>query len=217
LKRAEARALRVCHPIHASLFGSLPRDHSCYPSPVPKLPRAFYNRATATVARELLGKHLVHRVNGAELIGRIVEVEAYLGPQDLASHSSRGLTERTKVMFGPPGHAYVYLIYGVHCCMNVVTEREGHGAAVLLRALEPVSKLEGRTCGPGLLCRAMQIDRRLNAHDLLSDDFFIAASSTTDKLSIVKSPRIGVDYARHWAKRHLRFYLRSSPFVSRRG
>jgi DNA-3-methyladenine glycosylase len=184
---------------------------------VQKLTRAFYDRDTVTVARELLGKHLVHRVNGTELIGRIVEVEAYVGPHDLASHSSRGLTERTKVMFGPPGHAYVYLIYGVHCCMNVVTEREGHGAAVLLRAIEPVSKLEGRTCGPGLLCRAMQIDRRLNAYDLLSDDFFIATPSTADKLTIVKSPRIGVDYARHWAKRHLRFYLRGSPFVSRRG
>lgn len=182
-----------------------------------KLPRAFYDRDTVTVARELLGKHLVHRVNGAELIGRIVEVEAYIGPHDLASHSSRGLTDRTKVMFGPPGHAYVYLIYGVHCCMNVVTEQEGHGAAVLLRAIEPVSKLAGRTCGPGLLCRAMQIDRRLNAHDLLSDDFFIAAPPTADDLSIAKSPRIGVDYARHWAKCHLRFHLRGSPFVSRRG
>jgi len=181
---------------------------------VQKLPRAFYDRDTVTVARELLGKHLVHRVNGAELIGRIVEVEAYVGPHDLASHSSRGLTERTKVMFGPPGYTYVYLIYGVHHCMNVVTDREGHGAAVLLRALEPVSKLEGRTCGPGLLCRAMNIDRRLDAHDLLGDDFFIAAPSTTDKRAIAKSPRIGVDYARHWAKRHLRFYLRGSPYVS---
>lgn len=182
-----------------------------------KLPRAFYDRDTITVARELLGKHLVHRVNGTELIGRIVEVEAYVGPHDLASHSSRGLTGRTKVMYGPPGHAYVYLIYGVHCCMNVVTDREGHGAAVLLRALEPVSKLEGRTCGPGLLCRTMQIDRQLDAHDLLSDDFFIAAPPTAGRLSIAKSPRIGVNYARHWAKRHLRFFLRGNPFVSRRG
>jgi DNA-3-methyladenine glycosylase len=189
----------------------------CYPARVQKLPRAFYDRDTVTVARELLGKHLVHRANGAELIGRIVEVEAYIGPHDLASHSSRGLTARTRVMYGPPGHAYVYLIYGVHCCMNVVTEREGHGAAVLLRAVEPVKGIEDRTCGPGLLCRAMRIDRRLNAHDLLSDELFIAAPPATEKLAIVKSPRIGVDYAQDWAKRHLRFYLRRNPFVSRRG
>lgn len=193
-----------------------PRVRLWYLARVEKLPRAFYDRDTVTVARELLGKHLVHRVNGAELIGRIVEVEAYIGPHDLASHSSRGLTGRTKVMFGPPGHAYVYLIYGVHCCVNVVTEREGHGAAVLLRAVEPVKGIEGRTCGPGLLCRAMQIDRRLNAHDLLSDDFFIAAPTVQAKLTVARSPRIGVDYARHWAKRQLRFYLRGNPFVSRR-
>src|SRR5659263_284922 len=93
------------------------------------LPRAFYDRDTVAVARELLGKHLVHVSRGVERIGRIVEVEAYLGPHDLASHSSRGLTARTRVMFGPPGHAYVYLVYGIHCCMNVVTERDGHASA----------------------------------------------------------------------------------------
>jgi DNA-3-methyladenine glycosylase len=182
---------------------------------VQKLPRAFYDRDTVTVARELLGKHLVHRVNGEELIGRIVEVEAYIGPHDLASHSSRGLTDRTRVMFGPPGHAYVYLIYGMHHCMNVVTEREGHGAAVLLRAVEPISGIKTRTQGPGLLCRAMQIDRGLNASDLLGESFFITAPSATDRFSIAKSPRIGVDYARHWARRHLRFHIKGNPFVSR--
>ena len=98
------------------------------------LPRSFYDRDTVTVARELLGKHLVLRKDGVERVGRIVEVEAYVGPHDLASHSSKGLTQRTKVMFGPPGHAYVYLIYGMYHCMNVVTEREGHGAAVAPRA-----------------------------------------------------------------------------------
>jgi DNA-3-methyladenine glycosylase len=180
-----------------------------------KLPRAFYDRDTITVAHELLGKWLVHVCRGVERIGRIVEVEAYLGPHDLAAHSARGLTERTKVMFGPPGHAYVYFIYGMHHCMNVVTEREGHASAVLLRALEPVREVTGRTSGPGLLCRAMRIDRRLNAHDLLSDDFFIAAPPATGPVVIVKRPRVGVDYARHWAKRHLRFYLKDNPFVSR--
>ena len=181
-----------------------------------KLPRTFYDRETIVVARELLGKYLVHKSRGVERIGRIVEVEGYLGPHDLAAHSARGMTGRTKVMFGPPGHAYVYLIYGMYYCMNVVTEREGHASAVLLRAVEPVKNLKGRTQGPGLLCRALHIDKRLNAHDLLSDDFYIAAPPSTNPFAIVKRPRIGVDYAKHWARRHLRFYIKDNPFISRR-
>lgn len=180
-----------------------------------KLPREFYDRDTIVAARELLGKHLVHISDGVERVGRIVEVEAYLGPHDLAAHSARGLTPRTRVMFGPPGHAYVYFIYGMHHCMNVVTEREGHGAAVLLRALEPVNNLTGRASGPGLLCRAMEIDKRLNAHDLLSENFFLTEPPTRDEFTIIKRPRVGVDYAKHWAKRHLRFYIKGNPFISR--
>lgn len=180
-----------------------------------KLPRSFYDRDTILVARELLGKNLVHLSRGIERVGRIVEVEAYLGPHDLAAHSARGLTARTKVMFGPPGHAYVYLIYGMYWCMNVVTEREGHASAVLLRAVQPVKNVEGRTQGPGLLCRAMQIDKSLNAHDLLSDDFCIVEPPRAALFVIVKRPRIGVGYARHWARRHLRFYIRDNAFVSR--
>ena len=180
-----------------------------------KLPRRFYARDTLIVAQELIGKLLVHRSDGLERIGKIVEVEAYLGEHDLASHSSKGLTERTKTMFGPPGYAYVYLIYGVHHCMNVVTEHAGHGSAVLLRALEPVKDIAARTQGPGLLCRAMAIDRRLNAHDLLSEEFFIAEPDGSAPVALVKRPRIGVDYAKHWAKRLLRFYLKDNPFVSR--
>ena len=176
-----------------------------------KLPRSFYDRDTIVVAKELLGKCLVH----SERVGRIVEVEAYLGRHDLAAHSAKGLTERTKPMFGPPGHAYVYLIYGMYYCMNVVTEREGHPSAVLLRAIEPVKNVQGRTQGPGLLCQAMGIDKRLNTHDLLSDDFYIAAPSRPEPLKIVKRPRVGVDYAGHWAKRRLRFYIQGNPFVSR--
>jgi DNA-3-methyladenine glycosylase len=99
--------------------------------------------------------------------------------------------------------------------MNVVTEREGHASAVLLRAIEPVKNVEGRTQGPGLLCRAMKIDKRLNGHNLLSNDFFIAASTKGEIFLTVKRPRIGVDYAKHWAKRHLRFYIKGNPFVSR--
>jgi len=182
---------------------------------VEKLPRSFYDRDTILVARELLGKWLVHSSPGRERVGRIVEVEAYLGEHDLAAHSSKGLTERTRIMFGPPGHAYVYMIYGMYFCMNVVTEREGHASAVLLRAIEPIRNVKGRTQGPGLLCRAMEIDKRLNGHDLLSDDFFIAAPPELGIVTIAKSPRIGVAYARHWARRHLRFYIKGNPFVSR--
>jgi len=103
----------------------------------------------------------------------------------------------------------------MYFCMNVVTEREGHASAVLLRAIEPVKNIQKRGCGPGLLCLAMGIDRRLNGHDLLSDDFYIAAASNAEVFRTVKSPRIGVDYAKHWARRHLRFYIKGNPYVSR--
>ena len=180
------------------------------------LPRSFYDRDAMTVAKELLGQHLVHVSRGVERIGRIVEVEAYLGPHDRAAHSARGRTERTKVMFGPPGHAYVYMIYGMYWCMNVVTEREGLASAVLLRAIEPVKHIEGRTQGPGLLCQAMGIDGRFNARDLVGDEFYIAAPPKAEPFTIVKRPRIGVDYAGHWAKRLLRFYIKGNVFVSKR-
>lgn len=181
-----------------------------------KLPRAFYDRDTIVVAKELLGKYLVHVAGGVERVGRIVEVEAYLGPHDRAAHSARGLTERTKVMFGSPGHAYVYLIYGMYWCMNVVTQAEGKASAVLLRALEPVKNVAARTQGPGLLCRAMGIDKRLNAHDLLSRNFFIAAGGASEEaFTIVRRPRVGVDYAGHWARRLLRFYIKGNAFVSK--
>jgi DNA-3-methyladenine glycosylase len=180
-----------------------------------RLPRAFYDRDTVTVAQELLGCFLVHRVDGEERIGRIVETEAYLGVHDLASHSSKGVTKRTRVMFGPPGHAYVYLIYGMHHCINVVTEAEGHGAAVLLRALEPVRNLYGKTSGPGLLCRAMGIDLRQNGCDLESDALHLLAR-TAAPAAMAQRPRIGVDYAGEWAAQPLRFYIEGSRHVSRK-
>jgi DNA-3-methyladenine glycosylase len=181
-----------------------------------KLRRSFYDRDTIEVAKDLLGKHLVHVSGGVERVGRIVEVEAYLGPHDLAAHSAKGLTPRTKVMFGPPGHAYVYLIYGIYHCMNVVTQAEGVASAVLLRALEPVKNIDSRTQGPGLLCRAMHIDKRQNGQDLTGDDLHIEDVGSHRKLSIVKRPRIGVDYAGHWARRLLRFYVKGSEYVSKR-
>jgi DNA-3-methyladenine glycosylase len=103
----------------------------------------------------------------------------------------------------------------MYFCMNVVTEREGHASAVLLRAIEPIKNIKDKTCGPGLLCHAMKIDKKLNRHDLLSNNFFIAEPENTESFSIVKRPRVGVDYAKHWAKRHLRFYIKGNPFVSR--
>lgn len=200
-------------PARAAPAGSVPRPGRCS---LAKLPRNFYDRNTVVVAKELLGKLLVHRVAGVERIGKIVEVEAYLGAHDKAAHSSKGLTPRTRAMFGPPGYAYVYFIYGRYHCMNVVTEREGKGCAVLLRALEPVANLAGRTRGPGLLTQAMQIDGRHYGHDLLSDDLFIASQGESPPRRIARSRRIGVDYAGAWARRHLRFYLPDNPFVSRR-
>lgn len=181
-----------------------------------KLPRSFYNRDTVQVARDLLGKHLVLLREGVERRGKIVEVEAYIGAHDLAAHSSKGITPRTKVMYGPPGHAYVYLIYGMHYCMNVVTEPEGNGAAVLLRAVEPIANVDGNTKGPGLLCRAMGIDKHLNGHDLLSDDFYVAEPPHGESFSIIERPRIGVAYAKHWAAELLRFYIDGNPFISRK-
>jgi len=180
-----------------------------------KLPRRFYDRDTLTVAQELLGKYLIHKQAGIQRIGKIVEVEAYLGPHDLAAHSAKGLTPRTQVMFGPPGHAYVYLIYGIYYCMNVVTEKAGRASAVLIRALEPIKNLEARTQGPGLLCKAMGIDKKQQGHDLLSSDFYVAAGEEAP-FQIIKRPRIGVPYAKQWAKRKLRFYIKDNPFISKR-
>ncbi len=179
------------------------------------LPRAFYDRDAIAVAHDLLGKLIVHRSGGVRRVGRIVEVEAYLGPHDLAAHSAKGRTARTEVMFGPPGHAYVYLIYGMHHCMNVVVEAQGKAAAVLLRAVEPVAGIEGRTQGPGLLCRALHIDRRHNGMDLTGDVLFLAAPPVAQRIAMVKRPRIGVDYAGHWARRLLRFYVKGNAFVSK--
>lgn len=181
-----------------------------------RLPRDFYARTTVSVAEDLLGTLLVHRVDGLDRIGKIVEVEAYLGVHDLAAHSSKGITKRTQIMYGPPGFAYVYLIYGMHHCMNVVTEPAGCGSAVLVRALEPIRNLTGNTRGPGLLCKAMGIDRRCDGHDLCSDDFYIAAPTQDQRFSIVRRPRIGVSYAGEWAVKPLRFYIEGNEFISRK-
>jgi DNA-3-methyladenine glycosylase len=183
--------------------------------PSPKLPREFYARDAATVARELLGKHLVHVVDGQRRAGRIVETEAYLGPHDRASHTSKGRTPRTEAMFGPPGHAYVYLIYGIYWNMNVVCEAAGVAAGVLIRALEPLENIDGKTRGPGLLCKAMGINKSNYGQDLLGRKLFIETAGSPPPFKIVRTQRIGVDYAGAWAKRLLRFYIEGNAFVSR--
>src|SRR5262249_34740813 len=132
-----------------------------------RLPRQFFGRSALVVARELLGKELVHEVGGRERAGLVVETEAYLGERDLASHAAAGRTARTEVMFGPPGHAYVYLIYGMHHCLNVVTGEDGKASAVLLRAIAPVAGIaEGmRTDGPGRLTKALGVTAAANRLD----------------------------------------------------
>ncbi len=179
------------------------------------LPSAFYDRPTLTVARELLGCWLVHELPDGRREGRVVETEAYVGPEDRASHASRGRTARTSVMFGEAGNAYVYLIYGMHHCLNVVTEAEGYPAAVLIRALEPGHGVTLATNGPGRLCRALGIDRSLNGADLTAGLLRIESRGDrppADQIST--SPRIGVDYAGAWAERPWRFFLAASPSVS---
>ena len=180
-----------------------------------KLPRAFFARSTLAVASELIGMHLVHDDGDRVRAGRIVETEAYLGPRDLAAHSARGRTARTEVMFGPPGHAYVYFVYGFWNCLNVVTAAPGVPHAVLLRALEPLAGISERTWGPGLLCRAMHIDRRLNGVDLAGNVLWLErARVRAPPVRVARSPRIGVDYAGEWAQRPWRFFDRASAYVS---
>jgi len=170
------------------------------------LGREFHQRATAEVARDLLGKCLVRRTRKGKVCGKIVETEAYDGPKDLACHSSAGKTPRTKTMFGPAGRAYVYLIYGVHHCLNVVTKKPG--AAVLIRALEPLDGAEKRVAsGPGKLCRFMNIDKSFNGWDLALGRRLWIADADSSNLKIESSPRIGVDYAGEWAKKPWRFLL----------
>ncbi len=166
------------------------------------------------MARALIGAHLHRRFpDGRRAVGRIVETEAYLGPHDLASHARSGRTARTEVMFGRPGVAYVFLIYGMYSCLNVVTEGAGRASAVLIRAIEPLSGIEGRTDGPGRLCRALQIDRSFNGTDLLGPTLYLTRGSAPGR--VLATRRIGVDYARHWAKRLLRYIEVGNPHVSR--
>lgn len=181
------------------------------------LPRDFYNRSALVVARELLGKTLVHHVEGERRAARIVETEAYVGEHDLACHAAKGRTKRTDVLYGPPGHAYVYFIYGMYYCFNVVTLPEGVAAAVLVRGVEPLEGISPAhtTSGPGKLCRAMGITLAENRLDLLGERIFLEDAPPVPRGRILKGPRIGVDYAGEWAQRPYRFWVKDSPGVSK--
>lgn len=199
-----------------------------------KLKREFYARDTITVAKELLGKVLVHNIEGMLLKGKIVETEAYLGVEDKAAHSYGGRrTNRVEVMYGPAGHAYIYFIYGMYFLLNVVTEREGIPQAVLIRGIEPLeglnsmaiyrfNKLYGEltsyqkknlTNGPGKLTKAFNIDRKLNGIDLCGNRLYIEEGENKD-FNIVQTTRIGIDYAEEARDFPYRFYIENNPYVS---
>jgi DNA-3-methyladenine glycosylase len=179
------------------------------------LPRAFYARGTLLVAREMLGKYLVHVGNdGVRRSGRIVETEAYVGPDDLASHARVGRKGRATLMYGKAGLAYVYLVYGMHYCFNAVTERDDYPGTVLVRAIEPVENAE-RGSGPALVCRALHINRSCNGVDLTqSAHLFLEDAENVPDADVRVGPRVGVDYAGEWAAHPWRFWIASSRHVS---
>jgi DNA-3-methyladenine glycosylase len=195
------------------------------------LQRPYYQRDTILVAKDLLGKILVHETTEGTTAGRIVETEAYRGPEDQAAHSSGGRrTARNEVMFGQKGHAYVYFIYGLYFCFNVTAGAvPGKPEAVLLRALEPVAgeeimakrrankngKTNNLTNGPSRLCMAMGVSKAQNGTDLTASSFYIKDAPSVSKEDIVEATRIGVDYAPDaWKNKPWRFYIKGNNFVS---
>ena len=186
------------------------------------LDESFYARSAIEVARDCLGKLLVH----GQTAGKIVEVEAYLGLGDLAAHASRGITDRTRVLFGPPGHAYVYFIYGRYECLNFVAEPEGQAGCVLIRALEPLTgipimrqrrpaarKLEELAGGPGRLTMAMGITRILNGSSLITGPLQVRKLHVESAVDITVTARIGITHCADWP---LRFFIAGNRFISRR-
>ena len=185
------------------------------------LTRSFYARPAIEVARACLGKILVH----GKTAGRIVETEAYLGVDDLAAHASRGITNRTRLLFGPPGYAYVYFIYGMYECLNFVAEEEGKAGCVLIRAVEPVTgiaimrrrrpaakRVEDLASGPGKLTLALGITRKQNGSDLVAGPLRVRSLNHEPAGEVEVTPRIGITHCAEWP---LRFVLKGSPFVSR--
>ena len=190
------------------------------------LPRSFYQQDGLSLAKALLGKVLLRRVGEQLTAGRIVETEAYLGLQDPAAHSYKGNTQRTRIQFSPGGFAYVYLIYGMHCCMNIVAAPKGTPHVVLLRALEPVAglnfmeqrrhtnRVRNLCSGPGKLCQAMAIDRSCYGMDLLGDQLWLEDAPALPEEQIAVSKRIHIDYAGEAANWPYRFCVADSAFLS---
>ncbi|MCD6550158.1 DNA-3-methyladenine glycosylase [bacterium] len=191
-----------------------------------RIDRKFYLQPTLIIARKLLGKYLVRRISGKKKIAKIVETEAYIGPEDKASHAYGGrITQRTSPLYLKGGFTYIYLCYGIHWLFNIVTREEGIPECVLIRAVEPLvkgkqdsSELKNLTNGPAKLCRWLNIDKNLNAEDLVTSRIFWIEDRKEIIRNdlIVASPRIGVDYAKEWADKPWRFYLKDNIFVSRR-
>jgi DNA-3-methyladenine glycosylase len=179
-----------------------------------KLSRAFYQRPAIELAPALIGKILVHRRRGKLLRARIVETEAYIGTHDLACHASKGRTRRTEVMFGPGGHAYVYLIYGMYAMFNIVASVADDAQAVLIRAAEPLDNWKADLSGPGKLTRAFGITCSQNGVDLLGREIYLLDDSKHEPV-IAVTKRIGVDYAQEWTHALLRFIDKNSSAVSK--
>lgn len=193
-----------------------------------RLEQSFYEKNSVTLAQDLLGKLLVREINGERIITKIVETEAYMGPEDKAAHSYKNRrTSRTEVMFQRAGIAYVYIIYGMYYCMNVVAAKEDIPQAVLLRGVEPTEgietikknrpikskKMQDLTNGPGKLCQALNIDKSLNGIDLVhSNEMYLLDHQ--EKFEIVASKRINIDYAQEYKEKLWRFYIKDNPFVS---
>jgi DNA-3-methyladenine glycosylase len=191
----------------------------------PVLPARFYDRPTELVARELLGTVLECTTPEGATRARIVETEAYTGPDDPACHAAAGLTRRTEFLFGPPGRAYVYFIYGMYWCFNAVTRERGHGSAVLVRAVHPIRSVDlmrrrrprahrdrDLTNGPGKLCLAMGIVGTMNGTSLRDGPIVIRAGEPVNDSNVVVTPRIGITQAAEWP---LRFFVRDDPYVSK--
>jgi DNA-3-methyladenine glycosylase len=171
---------------------------------VRKLTRSFFRRPAEDVAAALIGKILVRRLQGKLFRARLIETEAYLGPDDLASHASKGRTRRTEILFGAPGRAYIYLIYGLHEMLNVVAGAAGHGQGVLIRAADPLDGWKANLAGPGRLTRALQITRLQNGLDLTGTELYFL-DNPDDRPAVQSTKRIGIDYALQWKDAPLRF------------
>ena len=183
-----------------------------------KLSKKFYNQSTLKVAKKLLGKFLVRKIGKKKIVGMITEIEAYVGPNDLASHASKGKTPRTQIMFGEAGRWYVYLIYGMYHCLNVVTEKEDYPAAVLIRAVKPVVNVRrgaeaaarGIGAGPGKVCKYFKIDKKLNGENAGGQKLWIEDRKIKLKKSAIQTDkRIGVDYAGKYKHKKWRFLIKN--------